>query len=198
MPIQYATPPGPVTPRGARKIRRGGAGPHRPNARFCYHCEVTRRRRGLALTALLSALAATSCEVIGFGPEVGVPGRCTASSELFVAEVVPDFLEKFDCASQSEGGCHAVSNGLSIYQLEDTSGELAPLPTDPPGSWPAGWQANFDRTVAQISDCDIAELSPLYSEPAGGDTAVHGGDDMFDPDGPELELLQRWLDGSGD
>lgn len=137
-----------------------------------------------------------ACEIIDFGPEVGVPGRCAVSAEVYVAEVVPDFLEKHDCANRGEGGCHAVENGNSVYLLEDISGELAPLVTDPPGSWPAGWQANFERTAAQITDCDIAELSPLYSEPAGGDTAVHGGGDLFSADGPELEILQRWLDGA--
>lgn len=115
-----------------------------------------------------------------------------------MAEVVPDYLEKHDCAGRSRGGCHAVENGNSVYQLEDISGELAPLPDDPPGSWPAGWQTNYERTAAQITDCDIAELSPLYSEPAGGDTLEHGGGNVFSPDGPELDLLQRWLDGASD
>lgn len=144
----------------------------------------------------MTALPAAACELIDHGPEVGVPGRCAVSSEIYVAEVVPDLLEKHDCAGRGMGGCHAIENGNSIYQLEDTSGELAPLASDPPGSWPTGWQANFERTAAQITDCDIAELSPLYSEPAGGDTAVHGGGDLFSPDGPELELIQRWLEGT--
>jgi hypothetical protein len=147
-------------------------------------------------TVLAAALALAACELVDHGPEVGVPGPCTVSSQIFVERVVPDYLEKHDCANRDGGGCHAVENGNSIYQLEDTSGELAPAPTDPPGSWAAGWQANYERTTAQITDCNIAELSPLYSEPAGGDTAVHGGGTLFPPGGDELDLIQQWLDGA--
>ena len=139
---------------------------------------------------------ATACEVVDPGPEVGVAGRCVTDSAYFVERVVPDYLEKYDCRNASDGGCHDIGNGASIYRLRDTNSVLPPSPLDPESSWPEPWQRNLEATAAQITDCDNAALSPLYSEPAGGDTRTHAGGDLFPPGGPELDLLQGWLDAA--
>ena len=131
------------------------------------------------------------------GPEVGLAGRCVVAPDFFIERIVPDFLEKYDCRNAGDGGCHDIDNGNSIYRLRDTSDVLAPLPTDPESAWPEPWQLNFQATAAQIVDCDNAELTPLWSEPAGGDTRKHGGGDLFPSNGPELELIQQWLQSGG-
>jgi hypothetical protein len=144
--------------------------------------------------ALTLAPGGLACELIDAGPPQGVPGRCVVSTDFFVAEVHPNFLVQHDCA---KSGCHDEASSGSLYVLKDVSGELTPLPGDPLSTWPEGWQFNFEQTSSQITDCDIAELSPLYSKPAGGDTQAHEGGDNFAAGGDELDLIQQWLT-SGD
>lgn len=147
--------------------------------------------RSAAATAGL--LLATACEIVDPGPSVGVANRCVLVPAFYVERVVPEYIERHGCAA--EAGCHREADANSIFRLEDTSDALPPLPTDPLGAWPAAWQENFRATTAQISDCDLAEIAPLYAEPAGGNTLSHGGGDLFDADGDELDLIQAWLDG---
>ncbi len=136
---------------------------------------------------------APACEIVDVGPDVGVADRCVLAPSYYIATVVPDYLDKYKCANKA--GCHRTSDGNSIYRLQDTSGTLAPSPTDPLSAWPQSWAENFLVTSAQVSDCDLAQLAPLYSEPAGGNTLSHGGGDLFTAGGAELDLIQAWLDG---
>ncbi len=140
-----------------------------------------------------SLLLGAGCEIVDPGPEVGVAGRCAVSAQYFVERIVPEYLDKHDCRNAGDGGCHDSNNGSSIFLLRTTADVLTPLPTDPLGAWPEPWQLNFEATTAQIINCDGAELTPLWSEPAGGDTLKHGGGDFFDVNGPELELIEEWL-----
>lgn len=146
-----------------------------------------------AMLVLHACIVAAGCEVVDPGEDVGVPKRCVVSPSFFVERIVPDYLELHDCARA--GGCHAADSGGSIFRLESTADSLAPLPGDPIASWPTAWQNNLQSTTFFITDCDIAELSPLYAKPAGGSTLAHEGGDIFEPDGPELELIQEWLAG---
>ncbi|GEM_PF-2790660 len=141
--------------------------------------------------SLLAGLALyTGCELVDPGPAQGVPGRCIVSSDYFVSDVFPNYLVENDCA---KSGCHAEASSSSLFVLKDVEGELSPLPGDPLSTWPLNWQFNFEQATSQITDCDIAALSPLYSKPAGGDTQAHEGGDNFSPDGPELETIHTWL-----
>jgi hypothetical protein len=139
------------------------------------------------------ALALVGCELVDPGPEVGVASRCVLAPSYFVEHIVPEYIDKYGCAEDS--GCHREADANSIFRLADTSDSLPPLPTDPLAAWPEPWRNNFTVTTAQISDCDLAELAPLYSEPAGGNTLEHGGGDLFKAGGNELDLIQAWLDG---
>jgi hypothetical protein len=136
-------------------------------------------------------LVLAACEIVDPGPDVGVAGRCALSPAFFVERIVPEYIEQHGCAE--EAGCHRAADANSIFRLQDTSGTLVPLPTEPLSAWPAAWQENFRVVSAQVSDCDLAELSPLYSEPAGGSTLEHGGGDLFSAGGDELDLIQEWL-----
>lgn len=156
-------------------------------------CRVARLLPGIALGVVLGASA--SCEIVDPGPEVGVANRCVLAPSFFIERIVPEYLDAHGCAD--EAGCHRAADANSIFRLQDTSGVLMPLPEEPLSAWPTEWQENFRVTGAQISDCDVAELAPLYSEPAGGNTLDHGGGDLFGPDGPELELIQAWLANGG-
>jgi hypothetical protein len=140
-------------------------------------------------------LCTVGCEIVDPGAEVGVANRCVLSASFYVERIVPEYIDRHGCAD--EAGCHRDGDANSIFRLLDTSGVLTPLPDEPLGSWPAAWQENFQTTTAQISDCDVAELAPLYSEPAGGATLEHGGGDLFSPGGAELELIQQWLQSGG-
>jgi hypothetical protein len=132
----------------------------------------------------------SACEIVDVGDPVGVPKRCAVSPDYFVEEVWPNYIIEHGC---TDSGCHD-EDGPSVFKLVDVSGELPPLPGEPVSAWPEGWQSNFERTASQLTDCDIAELSPLYSKPAGGDnTMSHVGGSQFPPDGDELELIQQWL-----
>jgi hypothetical protein len=135
-----------------------------------------------------------ACEVVDPGPDVGVANRCVVSPNFFVERIVPEYLQRHDCAQAD--GCHASDSSGSIYRLESTADTLMPLPSDPVAAWPLAWQNNLQSTTFFITDCDIAELSPLYAKPAGGATDLHEGGDIFSANGPELELIQEWLDGS--
>ena len=164
-------------------------------SRMRYHRAVARsrcRRTPGALFAVGLCVGA-ACEIVDPGPEVGVAGRCVVSAQFFVERIVPEYLEKHDCRNAGDGGCHDIDNGNSIFRLRDTSDVLPPLPTDPLAAWPESWQLNFEATTAQLINCDNAELAPLWSEPAGGDTLKHGGGDLFADDDPELELIEEWL-----
>jgi len=143
--------------------------------------------------SLFALLAIAGCEIVDPGPNVGVANRCVLAPAYFVERIVPEYLDRNGCAD--EAGCHRAADANSIFRLQDVSDSLPPLATDPLGAWPAPWQENFRVTTAQISDCDLAELAPLYSEPAGGGTLQHGGGDLFSPGGDELDLIQAWLDG---
>jgi hypothetical protein len=159
--------------------------------RLRYHAVVAawaRRASPLALSLVLSA-----CELVDPGPEVGVADRCVLAPSYFLERVAPDYIDAHGCAA--EGGCHRATDANSIFRLQDTSMALPPAPGDPFSAWPEPWRENFRVTTAQVSDCDLAELAPLWSEPAGGNTLEHGGGDLFSEDGPELDLIQTWLDG---
>jgi hypothetical protein len=164
-----------------------------------YHRPVAQSRfRRTPVAGLLAGLAlGGACEIVDPGSEVGVAGRCVVSPQFYLERIVPEFLDKHDCSNASEGGCHDIDNGNSIFRLRDTSDTLPPLPTEPLGAWPEAWQLNFEATTAQLINCDNAELAPLWSEPAGGNTLKHGGGDVFDDDGPELELIEEWLVSGG-
>lgn len=151
--------------------------------------------RAVLAVAGLGLTVAAGCELVDPGPEVGVANRCVLSASFYVERIVPEYIDKYGC--MAEAGCHRAADANSIFRLQDTSGVLMPLPSDPLGAWPSEWQENFQVTTAQVSDCDLAELAPLYSEPAGGATLEHGGGDLFSPDGPELELIQEWLQSGG-
>jgi len=138
-------------------------------------------------------LALAGCELVDPGPDVGVASRCVLAPSYFVERVVPEYIERHGCAD--EAGCHRATDANSIFRLQDTSDSLPPLPTEPLSAWPEPWRENFRVTTAQVSDCDLAELAPLYSEPAGGNTLEHGGGDLFGAGGDELDLIQLWLDG---
>jgi hypothetical protein len=155
-----------------------------------YHAHVAARadRGWLAL-----ALVLVGCELVDPGPEVGVANRCVLAPSYFVERIAPDYLDENGCAA--EAGCHRASDANSIFRLQDTSEVLPPAPGDSLGSWPEPWRENFRVTTAQVNDCDLAELAPLWSEPAGGNTLEHGGGDLFPEDGDELDLIQTWLDG---
>jgi hypothetical protein len=133
------------------------------------------------------------CEIVDPGPDVGVANRCVVSPSFFVERIVPELIDKHDC--NRSGGCHATESSGSIYRLDSTADSLTPLPGDPVSAWPLAWQNNLQSTTFFITDCDIAELSPLYGKPAGGATLPHEGGDIFSEDGAELELIQQWLDG---
>lgn len=136
-----------------------------------------------------------ACEIVDPGPPAGVANQCVVSPSYFLSNVVPELLERHDCANPSEGGCHDVDNGASAFRLERTDGTLTPLPEDPLEAWPGPWQNNFEASAFQLS-CDSAERSPLYSKPAGGDTLRHEGGNTFSANGPELDLISAWLDGA--
>ena len=159
-----------------------------------YHGNVTQRRLAVAWTLGLTT-SVLGCEVVDPGPDVGVANRCVLSSEFYVERIVPEFLDEHGCAD--EAGCHRARDANSIFRLQETDDVLPPLPTDPIGAWPLQWQENFRVTTAQISDCDLAELAPLYSEPAGGSTLEHGGGNIFPPNGDELDLISEWLASGG-
>jgi len=143
--------------------------------------------------SLFALLVVAGCEIVDPGPDVGVANRCVLTAGFFVERIVPEFIDEHGCAEKA--GCHRAADANSIFRLQDVSDSLAPLATDPLSAWPAPWQENFRVTTAQISDCDLAELAPLYAEPAGGNTLQHGGGSLFDANGPELDLIQLWLDG---
>ncbi len=143
--------------------------------------------------SLVALLALAACEIVDPGPDVGVANRCVLTASFYVERIVPEYIERHGCAD--EAGCHRAADANSIFRLQDVSDTLAPLPTDPLSAWPQPWQENFRVTTAQISDCDLAELAPLYSEPAGGNTLQHGGGNLFGENGEELDLIQEWLDG---
>ena len=154
-------------------------------------------RRWIGGLALAFGLAGTlGCEIVDAGPEVGVPSPCSVSPAFFVERIVPEYLEANDCADAGEGGCHDADTGSSIYRLEDVSDTLTPTSLDPVSAWPQAWQVNLENTVRELS-CASAPLSPLYTEPAGGSTASHGGGELFPPNGPELELIEEWLASGG-
>jgi hypothetical protein len=148
-------------------------------------------RRSLGL--LVTVLCTSACEIVDPGPEVGVANRCVLTASYYVEHIVPEYIEAHGCAE--EAGCHRAADANSIFRLQDVSGTLTPLNTDPLSAWPQEWQENFRAASAQINDCDLAELAPLYSEPAGGDTLQHGGGNLFPAGGDELDLIQAWLDG---
>ena len=139
------------------------------------------------------ALLVAGCELVDPGPEVGVANRCVLAPSYFLERVVPDYIDEYGCAAQ--GGCHRSTDANSIFRLQDTSMTLSPAAGDPLSTWPEPWRENFNVTTAQVNDCELAELAPLYSEPAGGNTLEHGGGDLFKADGNELDLIQTWLDG---
>lgn len=155
-----------------------------------YDAIVPRLLRCITLGCLALVPA---CEIVDPGPEVGVANRCVLTSSFYVEHIVPEYIDEFGCTK--EAGCHLAANANSIFRLQDVKDVLPPLPSDPLAAWPSEWQENFRATTAQVSDCDLAELAPLYSEPAGGNTLKHGGGDLFKADGPELDLIQTWLDG---
>jgi hypothetical protein len=154
-----------------------------------YHDGVT-RSRAIARPLLVVLVALSACELVDPGDPVGVPKRCAVGEDFFVAEIWPNYILEHDCTN---AGCHD-EDGPSVFKLVDVSGELAPLAGDPVSAWPEGWRSNYERTASQITDCDIAELSPLYSKPAGGDnTMSHAGGEQFGQGGDELDLIQEWL-----
>jgi hypothetical protein len=138
-------------------------------------------------------LVLAACEIVDPGPEVGVANRCVLAPSYFVERVAPDYLDRHGCAD--EAGCHGADDANSIFRLQDTADVLAPSASDPISAWPEPWRENFRVTTAQVNDCDLAELAPLWAEPAGGNTLEHGGGDIFAEDGNELDLIQTWLDG---
>lgn len=165
--------------------------PRAPPQSLVYDASVLRALGGRR--SLIALLAATACEIVDPGPDVGVANRCVLTASFYVERIVPEYIERHGCTD--EAGCHRAADANSIFRLQDVSGTLAPLATDPLSAWPAPWQENFRVTTAQISDCDLAELAPLYSEPAGGNTLQHGGGNIFSAGGEELDLIQEWLDG---
>lgn len=166
-------------------------GPRAPDRAVVYDPTVLRSLGGRR--SLLALFAALGCEIVDPGPDVGVANRCVLNPSFYVERIVPEYIDRHGCAD--EAGCHRAADANSIFRLQDVSGTLAPLPTDPVSAWPSQWQENFRVTTAQISDCDLAELAPLYSEPAGGNTLTHGGGSLFGANGDELDLIQLWLDG---
>jgi hypothetical protein len=149
--------------------------------------------RPARLLAIVLLTGAAGCEIVDPGPDVGVANRCVLTASFYIERIVPEYIDRYGCTDKA--GCHRAADANSIFRLQDTAGTLTPLPSEPLSAWPQPWQENFRATSAQINDCDLAELAPLYSEPAGGDTLQHGGGNLFAPNGDELDLIQAWLDG---
>jgi hypothetical protein len=143
-----------------------------------------------SLGVALGALAVSGCETIDVGPATAQLSNCEPPPGFFVSDVWPKFFDHYGCG---KSGCHDASTGRSAFRLQSLTGVIAPLPTDPPSSWPAAWAANL-LSVENNLDCAAPSASAVLVVPEnqsgghGGGTVVTGADVAAD-----VALFRMWL-----
>jgi hypothetical protein len=145
---------------------------------------------GLVVVAATAAAATTiaGCSTVDVGDPPADVNACRPSQQLFVDQVWPSYLaQSYSGKTCGDASCHASSN----RPLHIVAPISTPTPTVP---FAAGsdWDLLYQSAANQMNCSDVAG-SELYTKPSG--LSQHDGGKLFEPAGPELTLLTRWVAG---
>jgi hypothetical protein len=134
-------------------------------------------------TATAPALAGIACETVDLGQPPADINACRPSQQFFIDEIWPNVLAK------DYGGKHCYDSTCH--------GALAPNALDLNDPMTAGtipltgtWAVNY-MTATEEMNCSNVASSKLIEYPGG--IRNHGGNKLFDPDGPEATLIKMWI-----
>ena len=146
--------------------------------------------RRLAVRAALVALGLGlgACSTVDVGAPPADVNACRPSAQFFVAQIWPSYLaQSYSGKTCGDSSCHASANRpLHIVAPTSTSTPTFPLVAG------SDWDALYQSAANQMNCSDVAG-SELYTKPSG--LSQHGGDKLFEPNGPELGLLTQWVAG---
>lgn len=143
-------------------------------------------RRALLWLALPALLA---CETVDLGTPPADINACRPGQQFFIDEIWPNVLAK-DYAGRrcTDSSCHDTASGRPLTLVTPQpipGGGPVPIPL------PADWAANY-RSASEHMNCANVKASDLLTLPAG--LRTHGGQKLFEPDGPEALLIQMWVE----
>jgi len=137
----------------------------------------------------LGAAAAGGCSTIDNGDPPADVNACRPSQEFFYERICPEYLAaSFGGKTCMDASCHG---SMSSSALKIT---LASCTEDAPPAVPfvsgSNWLSSYLST-ARVMSCTDVSGAALYTNPSG--QAMHPGGKLFEPGGPELDLLQAWV-----
>jgi len=149
---------------------------------------LIRRNHRLILTWIGFCLSVTACSSVDLGDPPADVNACRPSQSFFVEQIWPNFLSKtYGTKSCGDSNCHASNNRL-LHVVTPTSTTTPTLPLTIGSDWEVLY-----RSAADQVNCSDVLSSDLYTKPAG--LRQHDGSKLFEPNGPELELLTQWVQG---
>lgn len=145
--------------------------------------------RVAAAAVILVAVSGLACGTVDVGDPPADVNACRPSQRFFVERVWPELLEKkFGAKSCVDGGCHGAGSPRLLLLARPTS-EAGDF-TKPDWQMPPAWEMVYRATTEQLS-CTNPTASALLTRPDGRQT--HGGEKLFEPDGPEATLIKMWI-----
>ena len=138
----------------------------------------------------LGAGGAGGCSTIDNGDPPADVNACRPSQQFFYERICPEFLAaSYGGKTCMDASCHG---SMSTSALKIT---LASCSEDAPPAIPfvggSNWLSSYLST-ARVMSCTDVSGAPLYTNPSGL-ALGHGGGKLFEPGGPEFELLQAWV-----
>jgi hypothetical protein len=138
--------------------------------------------RTLLASAILAACIAR-CGTVDLGPTPADVGACRPSQAFFLNEIWPNVLAKdYGGRRCYDSSCHDGVSGHQPVLKPPTSLPMLPLPAD--------WAAVYKSTTEKVLCTDVSS-SKLLTRPDG--RQPHGGNKLFEPDGPEATLVKMWV-----
>jgi hypothetical protein len=139
--------------------------------------------RVAAATVLFAAASGLVCGTVDLGDPPADVNACRPSQRFFIERIWPELLDKdFGGKRCGDGGCHGAGSPRLLLLARPTAMAGVPLPPD--------WEMVYRATTEQLS-CTNPTASALLTRPDGRQT--HGGEKLFEPDGPEATLVKMWI-----
>jgi hypothetical protein len=142
-------------------------------------------------------MAAAGCYTVNLGDPPADINACRPSQTYFVYGTASDGGTNNgiwqDVLDKDYGGkrCHdsACHGAASTNSLKLTVPTCVPPACSPPIPLTMEWAANYRATAEQMN-CANVSASRLLMLPSG--IQSHGGNKLFEPDGPEADVIIGW------
>jgi hypothetical protein len=139
---------------------------------------------------LCALTAAAGCSTIENGDPPADVNACRPSQQFFYERICPEYLAaSYGGKTCMDASCHgSMTNSALKITLASCTEDAPPAVPFVGGS---NWLSSYLST-ARVMSCTDVNGAALYTNPSGLVNG-HPGGKLFEPGGPEFDLLQAWV-----